>query len=155
MGESISTNKIDNSNTQFKIEFEENKTQDFLLHFCGVKKLIYCRNLNIYLCLDVADRLVKIYSHELKYNRNYQPNTLRHNRRSPEIVDMWFVDFGNVLGLVLADHTVEIVNFEAFLTEQYDKKFLQLPKNYIVLKMEMQLKNIYYLQMYNRWLVIG
>lgn len=53
MGESISAGKIDNTNTQFKIEFEESKIQDFLLHFCGVKKLIFCKNLNIYLCLDV------------------------------------------------------------------------------------------------------
>lgn len=68
---------------------------------------------------------------------------------------MWFVDFGNVLGLVLADHTVEIINLEAFLTEQYDKKFLPVLRNYIVLKMDVQLRNIYYLQMYNRWLIVG
>jgi hypothetical protein len=68
---------------------------------------------------------------------------------------MEFVEFGNLLGLVLADRTIEIVIFESFLTESYDKKFMTYPRNYIVIKFEIVVRRIFYLQMFNRWLVVG
>ena len=120
MGELV-TNSKPTSNTEFTIQFEETKKQDFLLHDNGIRRLVYCQGLGVYLCLDVKQQMIKIYTSELKNKQNFQPNRQKHNRKSPEILDMFYSDFGNTLGLVLGNKTIEIVNFEAFITKLYEK----------------------------------
>ncbi len=143
------------SNTEFTIQFEETKKQDFLLHDNGIRRLTYCAGLGVYLCLDTGHQMVKIYTNELKNKQNFQVNRQKHNRKAPEIVDMFYSDFGSSLGLVLGDKTIEVVNFEAFMTRLYEKEFLALSMNEIVVGFEMVLKRIFFLQMFNKWLVVG
>lgn len=99
--------------------------------------------------------MIKIYTEDLKNKLNFQPNRVKHNRRSPEIIDMFYSDFNNSMGLVLSDKSIEIVNFEAFLTKLYEKQFLPFGMYEIAVRFQFPLKKIIFLQMFNKWLVVG
>lgn len=92
-----------------------------MLHDNGIRGLYFCNGLKNFVCLDVKQTMIKIYTEDLKNKLNFQPNRVKHNRRSPEIFDIFYSDFNNLMGLVLSDKTIEIVNFEAFLTKLYEK----------------------------------
>jgi hypothetical protein len=80
----------------------------------GIRKIAQCKNVNgtkLILVLDHKANHLKIYNEEFKCKLVFLPNKLKHNRKNPEIVDVFFTDFNNTLGLVLADKTVSIVNF--------------------------------------------
>ncbi len=45
----------------------------------------------------------------------FKPDKFKHNRKSPEIIDIVYSDFNMMLGLVMGDKTVEMVNMENFM----------------------------------------
>ena len=86
----------------------------------GIRKIVQCKNVNgakLILVLDNKANHIKIYNEDFKCKLSFLPNKQKHNRKNPEIVDMFFTDFNNTLGLVLADKTISIVNVEAFMSK--------------------------------------
>ncbi len=68
--------------------------------------------------------MIKIYNTQLKNKINFQPNRLKHNRKAPEILDIFYSDITCTMGLVMKDKTVEIVDMYAFTHRMYEKEFL-------------------------------
>ena len=52
MGEVVDFNDENQLDTQFEIQFTENKMQDFLMHDNGIKKITYSYDLHKYIVLD-------------------------------------------------------------------------------------------------------
>jgi hypothetical protein len=67
--------------------------------------------------LDYKSSEIKIYNADMKSRIKFVPDKLKHNRRSPEILDMSYTEFHHQIGLVLSDKTVTIVALDNFLNK--------------------------------------
>lgn len=66
MGEVVNFTDENQHDTEFQIQFTENKMQDFLMHDNGVKKILYSNDLHKYIVLDENSNIIKIYDENIK-----------------------------------------------------------------------------------------
>jgi hypothetical protein len=61
MGEVVNFTDETQYDTEFEIQFSENKAQDFLIHDNGVRKILHSHDLQKYIVLDEGSSIIKIY----------------------------------------------------------------------------------------------
>ena len=131
----------------------EHKKQDYLLHDNGIKRVRYCKDLRMVLSLDYRAHTVKIYDHDMKNTSRFSPKKEKHGNKFPFIVDFDHSEIGGRLGVLLSDETISTVHLNNLLHKtqaEFDAGWL----NEVVFPLPCHMRQIYYLQMINRWLTV-
>ena len=124
LGEIINI-KEEEQNTEFQVRYEEDRKQDYLLHDTGVKRLIYSKDLKLYLCLDEGANTLKIYDKEMKIISRFSPSKDKHGKKFPNIVNFHYNELNFRVGLILSNSTFSLINLKNFL----NKNFMEFESN--------------------------
>jgi hypothetical protein len=90
--------------------------QDFLMHDNGIKKIYFSKDLKIYLVLDNASAIIKIYDLRMKIVAKFEPNKEKHGKKRHRIINFDYNEMGSKLGISMEDKTFSIVNLNMFLS---------------------------------------
>lgn len=139
------------NNTEFQMQFHENKLQDFLFHDKGIKRVFHHKELHITICLDRESNQVKFYDREMKLVGRYLASKDKHEGRNPGILEASYCEIYFRLGLIHDDQTITVMNCKPFLDG--DSEFFLNSVNEICQHTPKQMRSIYYLEMWGKWLL--
>ncbi len=89
------------------------------MHDTGIKKLIYNKDLKLYICLDERANTLKIYDRDMKIVSRFSPSRDKHAKKFPNIINFDYNELSFKLGLILSDSTFSIINFKNFLQKSF------------------------------------
>lgn len=116
LGELV-TIKEEEQNTEFQVQMQERKKQDYLLHDNGIKRIKYSKDLKMVFSLDERANSIKIYDHEMKNVSKFSPKKERHGNKFPHIHDFDYSEIATRLGVVLSDDTISTIHIPNLLSK--------------------------------------
>jgi hypothetical protein len=86
LGELVSL-KEEQQNTEFQVQLQERKKQDYLLHDNGIKRIRYSKDLRVLFSLDHRANSIRLYDADMKGLPKFAPKKEKHGNKFPLILD--------------------------------------------------------------------
>lgn len=86
LGELVSL-KEEQQNTEFQVQLQERKKQDYLLHDNGIKCIRYSKDLRVLFSLDHRANSIRLYDADMKGLPKFAPKKEKHGNKFPLILD--------------------------------------------------------------------